>query len=219
MPDEAARRGELRLCVAYNLAARVLCALGLDRSTVDELSAADKEPALRATRARFLADVPLKVQHRTACIRAALKVTCFCFAFFFAFAFISACFSICFIHSFLHSFVAHSLSTLHSGQRRHAELGRVGRPHQDAAGGLAARRRQAADAGPLLRAAGPLERALYALLARLLQDARADRRPADALRALRRALCAGRSRRPHQVSALQAGQHWPIRVKHSHHPN
>lgn len=72
-PDELQqRRVELRLCVAYELAARTLCHIGLDRNF--PVSAEDAEPTLRATRARFIADIPLRTAHRTACVRAGLKV-------------------------------------------------------------------------------------------------------------------------------------------------
>jgi hypothetical protein len=66
------RRTELRMCVAYELATRVLCHVGLDRNY--PVSGDDTNETLRATRARFLADIPLRTAHRTACVRAGLKI-------------------------------------------------------------------------------------------------------------------------------------------------
>jgi hypothetical protein len=66
------RRVELRLCVAYELAARALCQIGLDPNY--PMSEEDSDTALRATRARFIADIPLRTPHRVACVRAGLKV-------------------------------------------------------------------------------------------------------------------------------------------------
>lgn len=62
------RRGELRMCVAYALAAHVLTQLNAPTST----SGAD-DVGRRAMLGRFLLDVPLRAQHRAACVRAALK--------------------------------------------------------------------------------------------------------------------------------------------------
>ena len=66
------RRSELRTCVAYELATRVLVRIGLDANG-PPMSEADRVPTVRATRARFLADIPLRIAHRAACARAALK--------------------------------------------------------------------------------------------------------------------------------------------------
>jgi hypothetical protein len=66
------RRTELRMCVAYELATRVLCHVGLDRNY--PVSGDDTNETLRATRARFLADIPLRTAHRAACVRAGLKI-------------------------------------------------------------------------------------------------------------------------------------------------
>jgi hypothetical protein len=67
------RRTELRMCVAYELATRVLCHVGLDRNY--PVSGDDTNETLRATRARFLADIPLRTAHRAACVRAGLKIS------------------------------------------------------------------------------------------------------------------------------------------------
>jgi hypothetical protein len=67
------RRTELRMCVAYELATRVLCHVGLDRNY--PISGDDANETLRATRGRFLADIPLRTAHRAACVRAGLKIS------------------------------------------------------------------------------------------------------------------------------------------------